>query len=149
MGDPVLHSTNCSTFFHASPLHHHTIPRAFLFSRGLLGFGLQGVRLFSCEQSFVSSPNYFVLPYSHCCRYFVSFSLSFFLSLSVSRAYQQLRSLLQPQRHAPGPPFPYLGTFALPTEASRQRRSSSVTITFYTNSMAIRNGSAMIDRSFV
>jgi hypothetical protein len=131
MGDPVLHSTNCSTFFHASPLHHHTIPRAFLFSRvdcsasAFKGFAFFRVNSRSFLLPTIST---FLVPIV---ADISSLSLSlFFLSLSLSRAYQQLRSLLQPQRHAPGPPFPYLGTFALPTEASRQRRSSSVTITF-------------------
>ncbi|PYH37274.1 uncharacterized protein BO87DRAFT_204818 [Aspergillus neoniger CBS 115656] len=152
MGDPVLHSTIstiCSTFFHASPLHYHTIPPTLFFSRvDCSASDPQGVRLFpvNCRSFLLQITSSFLIPIV---ADISSLSLSLSLSLPLSCAYQQLRSVLQPQQHAPGPPFPYLGTFALPTEASRQRRSSSVTIIFYNTSMAIQNGSAVIDRSLV
>ncbi|PWY82339.1 hypothetical protein BO83DRAFT_130324 [Aspergillus eucalypticola CBS 122712] len=154
MGDPVLHSTistNCSTFFHASPLHYHTIPPTLFFSRvDCSASDPQGVRLFpvNCRSFLLQITSSFLIPIV---ADISSLPLSLSLSLSppLPRAYQQLRSVLQPQQHAPGPPFPYLGTFALPTEASRQRRSSSVTIIFYNTSMAIQNGSAVIDGSLV
>ncbi|PWY69018.1 hypothetical protein BO94DRAFT_300014 [Aspergillus sclerotioniger CBS 115572] len=57
-----------------------------------------------------------------------------------------LRPQLQ-QQHAPGPPSPILAR-SLPTEANRRRRCTSVIKTFQTTSMAIRDGSALIDRSF-
>lgn len=84
MGDPVLHSTNCSTFFHASPLHHHTIPRAFLFSRvdcsasAFKGFAFFRVNSRSFLLPTISS---FLIPIV---ADISSLSLSLFLSLSPS-----------------------------------------------------------------
>ncbi|BCS04503.1 uncharacterized protein AKAW2_80304S [Aspergillus luchuensis] len=85
MGDPVLHSTistNCSTFFHASPLHYHTIPPTLLFSRvDCSASDPQGVRLFpvNCRSFLLQTTSSFLIPIV---ADISSLSLSLSLSLS-------------------------------------------------------------------